>query len=247
MDLVELHKIDPKKFKRHPWELARFKILGFFLSVKSSGNFIVDVGSGDAFIARQLSEKFPQNKLAAIDSNYDLQFITEHQQPNLLLFKSINEVTSSEPIDFVLLMDVLEHMEKPEELLHDIRKLRITSTTQFIITVPAFQSLFSEHDVFLKHFKRYNRKQLIRFMKEEGFQITRSGYFFFSLLILRVFQKFFRLHPKQGLHNWEGNTLQTNFIASLLWIDFKIAWYLSRIGINLPGLSCYCICHPLPS
>jgi 2-polyprenyl-3-methyl-5-hydroxy-6-metoxy-1,4-benzoquinol methylase len=247
MDLVEHQKIDLKKFKRHPWELARFQILSFFLSGKNSGKFIVDVGSGDAFIARQLSAKFPEYQLAAVDINYDPQFILANKQPNLLLLKNIGEVPNDKPIDAVLLMDVLEHMEKPEQLLHDIRKLAIISSTQFIITVPAFQTLFSQHDIFLKHFKRYSRAQLIEMMRKEGFEITESGYFFASLLILRVLQKLFKMHPKQGLHNWEGSSFQTNVIASILWIDFKISWYLSRIGIILPGLSCYCICHPLPS
>jgi trans-aconitate methyltransferase len=248
MDLTEQKKIDAPDFKRHPWELVRLNILFSFLEKIPSRNFIMDVGSGDAFVAAQLSERYRHSKVAAIDIHYNDAFINENRRPNLLLAKTIKDFNSPETVDIVLLMDVLEHIKEPEELLHQIKQLKsISQATQFIITVPAFQMLFTQHDVLLGHYKRYTRKQLTELLRKQGFEIKRSGYFFMSLLMARALQKIFKTRFKKGLHNWQGNSFRTRVIVALLWIDFKISWYLSNLGINLPGLSCYCLCHPLPS
>jgi len=248
MDLLEQEKIRSSQFKRHPWEIVRLKILLFLLKKRPDKNLIVDVGSGDAFVATQLSEKLFNTKIAAVDINYNEQFINDNKRTNIVFLKNISHVPEIGIIDTILLMDVLEHIERPEDLLDDIRTLKnVSSATEFIITVPAFQFLFSEHDTFLKHYRRYNRIELNGLVCKEGFKIKSSGYFFVTLFFARLCQKLFGIKPSQGLHNWNRGRLMTSIIIALLWTDFKICWYLSRIGINLPGLSCYCICHPLPS
>lgn len=248
MDLIEQQKIENAKFIRHPWETVRFKVLCSFLKKIKKKNFILDIGSGDAFVAKELSQKLSSVNIAAVDINYNDEFIIRNQRDNLCFFKSLNDLQTTENIDVVLLMDVLEHIEKPEALLNEVKKLRgISTSTQFIITVPAFQILFTQHDVFLKHFKRYNRTQLLQLMQQQNFAIDESGYFFFSLLPTRTVQKIFRLKTKQGPHNWKGSRFTTSFLTAVLWLDFKFSWLLSRIGISLPGLSCYCICHLSPS
>lgn len=248
MDLIEQKKINSDEFKRHPWETVRFKVLLFLLKKITNRNFIVDIGSGDAFIAMQLAQRFFASTVFAVDINYDDEFIKENDKQNLPFLKSIKDVPDTNPVDAILLMDVLEHIQNPEELLNDIKQLKnVSSSTQLIITVPAFQSLFSEHDIFLKHYRRYNRKQLNKLVAETGFQIDYTGYFFITLFVARLFQKNFDIKAKHGLHDWKGNQLVTSIASIILWIDFKISWYLSRTGIHLPGLSCYCICHPLPS
>lgn len=248
MDLKEQVQIETKDFKRHPWEITRFRILCFFLKkISKQKQFILDIGSGDGFIAKQLSQKLPGCKILAVDVNYKEQFVQENIHPNVSFFKNIADVPVTENIDIVLLMDVVEHIEDPEKLLTNMRQLKnISSLTQFIITVPAFQRLFTQHDVFLGHYKRYSRKEIIKLLKHAGFEIKNSGYFFFSLLIVRFFQKLFHKKQQGGLHNWKESQFKTALLTTLLCIDFKISWYLSRLGMHLPGLSCYCICHLSP-
>lgn len=248
MDLIEQKKINSTQFKRHPWEIVRFKILLFLLKKIPGKNFIVDVGSGDGFVASKLSKKFPKSEIAAVDINYTEDFVRTDKTPNLVFLKSLDALPVNTSINTVLLMDVLEHIEKPERLLNALRQLKsFTTQTRVIVTVPAFQFLFSEHDVFLKHFRRYNRKQLKQLLCNEGFTISFNGYFFSTLFFTRLLQKIFGRKINNGLHNWEGSSLLTAIITALLWSDFKISWYLSRIGIHLPGLSCYCVCYLQPS
>lgn len=247
MDLVEQRQADKKEFKRHPWEMARFRILDFFVHKHHlSKKFILDVGSGDAFVSGRLAEKYPGTIINAVDVNYDDNFINAHKHIPVRFIRSLQE-TERGKIDLVLLMDVIEHIENPGKLTSELKLLKgVDHSTSFFITVPAFQSLFTGHDVFLGHYRRYTRRGLTRFMKEQGFEIKESGYFFFSLLLVRCFQKFSGQKNINALHNWKGKAWKTSLISSFLWADFKISWYLSRPGIQLPGLSCYCICNPLP-
>lgn len=248
MDLLEQKKISANQFKRHPWEITRLKILLFLLKNRSSKSFIVDIGSGDAFIAKGLAEKFPDATLAAVDINYDETFIRENTKDNLEVFSDVRDLSHERTVDTLLLMDVLEHIQQPEKVLLDIKnELKLSTATQLFITVPAFQSLFTDHDVFLKHFKRYNRKQLAYLVNKQGFEVKQSGYFFFSLLIPRIFQRLSGGKRVTGVHNWKQGSFVTSTMLTILWVDFKICWYLSRIGIHLPGLTCFCICRPLPS
>ena len=63
------------------------------------------------------------------------------------------EIASTDA-DLVLLMDVLEHMTDDVTLLREYVE-RVTSGTRFLITVPAFGFLWSGHDEFLRHYRRY--------------------------------------------------------------------------------------------
>src|SRR5258708_12552202 len=65
------------------------------------------------------------------------------------------------PADIVLILDVLEHVPEETALFTDIRNnIPTTPATKWIITVPAFQSVFSRHDTLLGHYTRYNLTQL---------------------------------------------------------------------------------------
>lgn len=250
MDLIEFLRVQDN-FKRHPWEIARAKIATFILnSHRSAARKIIDIGSGDAFIAGSVAEAFPSTSVTAVDINYSHEIIhrLNKQQPNLELKQTLEDVSNAEPIDAVLLMDVLEHLANPGEMLQSIRSKAVHEKTNFFITVPAFQSLFTEHDEILGHYKRYNRKQLKQLVTSNGFRVVHSGYFYCSLLPVRTIQKWTKADfNENGLFNWKQGKFITNLIANIFLTEFKFSYYLSRFGIHLPGLTCYCICRPLTS
>jgi len=254
MDLLELKSVQTESFIRHPWEIARARIVLNFINKRiKSPKAIVDIGSGDAFIAGSVAKEYPQTTVTAIDINYtkdDLTVLTINKPGNLYYFSDIDSIEKNPyPIDVILLMDVLEHIEKPGSFINTIKNLNpVSNTTGFFITVPAFQQLFSKHDKELGHYKRYSRKELISLLTSNGFRIKESGYFFNNLVLIRGFQKLFNSNPKShSLYHWKAGKLFTSLITTLFWMEFKISWYLSRIRIYLPGLTCYCICYPLPS
>jgi len=55
-----------------------------------------------------------------------------------------------------------------------------------LITVPAFQKLFSRHDEFLGHYRRYNLQGISSTAEKAGLEILERSYFFSSLLLPRT-------------------------------------------------------------
>ena len=57
--------------------------------------------------------------------------------------------------DLIILLDVLEHIEKSKAFMTKVSKL-LNNHGSVIVGVPAYQKLWSKHDEQLLHFRRYN-------------------------------------------------------------------------------------------
>jgi SAM-dependent methyltransferase len=250
MDIIEFQNNTNEN--RHPWELARLEVVYSFiskhLSTKQAVN-ILDVGCGDTFVVSELLKKMPNAKFHAVDIEFTAEMIEQFQDKGIELYQHINELENRiEKANLVLLMDVIEHIEDEKAFLKDlIQKNYISNDTLFLITVPAYQSLFSEHDVFLKHYRRYSRKQLNNVLKESGFEIIESGNFFSSLIVPRLLslakERLFSSKEAKGLTSWKGSKKQSNILKEVLYLDFKTTNILKQLGVNLPGLSTYSLCR----
>lgn len=254
MDLLEYSK-RTDTFNRHPWEMARVDILLFFIKKLSTPvRHILDIGSGDAFIASSVAEKYPDASVAAIDTNYDeavISALNKKMPPNLNLHKNLQDVHVAGKTDLVVLMDVLEHVAQPDKLLEELlRHPSVGPETIFFITVPAFQFLFTVHDEQLGHYKRYTYRRLRKLIAEKSLTELGGGYCFNSLLLPRYFSKLKeQMAGKKpaavdGIHNWKQGPFVSGLLKGLMVAEFKFTWYLSRAGIRIPGLTCYCICKP---
>lgn len=253
MDLIEISD----NINRHPWEIARKTIVHKWISniIQKENIEILDVGSGDAYLADSFTNAFSKSNAYCVDTGYTIDMINiikhNFKNNNLNLYSSLNAVKVND-INIVTLLDVLEHVPNDVELLDQIvSQPYINSDTCFIITVPAYQTLFSKHDELLKHYRRYNLKKLKRTINECGLISIDSGYFFTTLIIPRILQLMVeKLISKNrnpdNLGRWTGSKLSTSIIKNVLMIDYKIGEILKFVGINLPGLSCYIICKKQP-
>ena len=250
MDIIEYQ--NKTNENRHPWELARLEVVYSFMSKYFTNNAkinILDVGCGDTFVVSEMQKKMLLAQFHAIDTAFTNKMIEEFQVDGISLYKTIDELESKiEKADLVLLMDVIEHIENDKGFLVDlVNKKFIHPETLFLITVPAYQSLFSVHDEFLKHFRRYSRKKLSNTLKDTGFEIIESGNFFSSLLAPRLLsitkEKLFGKRETKGLAEWKGSEKQSRLLKEILLLDFKTTNTIQRLGIKLPGLSTYALCR----
>jgi SAM-dependent methyltransferase len=70
----------------------------------------------------------------------------------------------------VVLLDVLEHVEFPVEVLRHVHRA-LADDGAVIVTVPAYPWLFSRWDVQLGHFRRYTVREFRRHANEAGFRV----------------------------------------------------------------------------
>ena len=257
MDISELKRQRSSDLQRHPWEIVRAGIINFLLKKYNSapGN-IADVGSGDTYVLQQLNMRGIEKRFA-VDTGYDDEIVSQLKTNNtgkeIRFLRSKEDLENSRtPINLFLFLDVLEHCEDDKAVLSSyVHTSAADDRAAFLITVPAYQGLWSTHDQLLGHYRRYTRRQLEKLCKEEKLKVIRSGYFFFTLLPARWMQRMLERSglrkPDRSIDNWNGSTVVSKLILAILWLDFYIGYGLSKAGIILPGLSCYCICQKSPS
>ena len=78
------------------------------------------------------------------------------------------------------MMDVLEHVADDKQLLKEY-STRLAAEGRIFITVPAFMFVFSGHDLFLEHHRRYTIRSLESVLYDAGLIPIKMRYYFASL------------------------------------------------------------------
>lgn len=249
MDLSEFDRLfDKENYKRHPWEISRKEVLFKLLKsskIKFPVKRIVDIGGGDAFVIHEIYKQNLAEEFVTIDTAYSQEIISQlkmnYGESPIQYVQNLKDylaIFPSEENVLFLCMDVLEHLENENEILNHLTQIN----NYFLFAVPAFQSVFSNHDVLLGHYRRYNLKQLEHVLNLHDFQIQHKGYYFTSLLLVRWLESIFNKNKKASIDNWTGSVLKTKIITTVLKMDFSFTQLLQKFGIRMYGLSCYCIC-----
>ena len=79
------------------------------------------------------------------------------------------------------LFDVLEHLERPEELLREAHRV-LQPDGMLVVTVPAMQWLWGDEDDVAGHYRRYRRPSLDETICAAAFHPLSSQYLFASLV-----------------------------------------------------------------
>ncbi len=143
---------------------------------------LVDIGAGSALFSRELLRLGQIQSVVAVDTGYQEEF------DDLELKISFRKSTTYEHFSHFLLTDVLEHIECDTDFLAGIVK-EANPGSRFIITVPAHMSLWSAHDVFLKHFRRYKKSELRVLLSSSGLEVTSIRYIYSSVFLLAYIQR----------------------------------------------------------
>lgn len=245
MDLVEQTSTFAK---RHPWEVARAE---FFLrllrrrGLLETGQDWLDVGAGDAWFARQLRRLLPSAaNLTCWDINYSTEDLASQEGHDGI---SLVADRPSGRFDRVLMLDVIEHVEDDVDFTRAIAEDLIAEDAIVLVSVPAYQALFSSHDRTLQHYRRYSPGECRRLLEGSGLVLLAEGGLFHSLLPVRLGQALLeRVRPvksrSSGVGAWRAGTATTKAVTRALITDAKLSLLLSGRGLSLPGLSYWALC-----
>jgi len=171
MDLKET-EILGEDISRHWYYRSKAKAMMSLLGNKIPVN-ILDIGAGSGFFSRYLLANTSAVSASCVDISYPEEFDDQEDGKPIQFRRSIEKNNA----DVVLLMDVLEHVDDDVGLLsHYVQKAPVGA--RFLISVPAFQFLWSSHDVFLEHKRRYQLEQLEQVVKNAGLTVSSGGYYF---------------------------------------------------------------------
>lgn len=240
MDLAEKNK---NSTFRHPWEISRAHFVLQFIKNNPISTQYVDIGAGDLFFTKKLTN-YTNKPVYAIDLNYK----SLYQTNKIILLKNVADMPRN-TANCIILMDVLEHIQNENLFLKKILEI-LKPGKQIIITVPAYQFLFSPHDIFLKHYRRYNKKRLTTLLRKHGLEVKYVSYFYSSLFLIRLVQIVLlklkvSLQMDKGVGNWnqKQDSIITKVMTSVLNIDCFVNKFINRFGITLPGLSLCAVCN----
>jgi len=221
-----------KNQKKHWWFQARKKIIDQIISsinLKKRNN-ILDFGAGSGVNLDMLS------KYGLVDiheKNKYARAIIKKEKKIKNLYSTLKIKKKS--YDLILLADVIEHVKQPKVLLKDLKKF-LKKDGYILITVPAYQFLFSKKDKVLGHYRRYN-KELLK-TELSGFKVENISYFntFLSIpiIIMTMLNKFLKRDYIKQVET------TPNFILNkLCYIIFASEKYFIKY-FNLPfGISIY--------
>lgn len=195
---------------------------------------VVDVGSGSGFFAYSLDRKFANDisKVYLVDINYTPEEIAATQNAKIEKTLRIPERIEN---SIVILMDVLEHLEDDLKMLQDIKAAAVGNNNYFFITVPAFNSLWSGHDDYLGHYRRYKIPMLKSVLQKAGFHTTNSYYLYGGLFpMVWAARKLSNLKKGEATSNMRPFSKLTNSVLYNI-----CAAEMSIAGMNkIAGVTC---------
>lgn len=143
-------------------------------------------------------------------------------------------------VDSVMLLDIIEHLESDVSALAEAHRC-IRRGGILILTVPAHQFLFGQHDVVNKHYRRYSLNEVVQRIEQAGFTIVKTSFF---SMILFLPLALYRITDKLGLWSFlkskdgsDFSMMKDDWINALLIRVISLERYLLRLRLLLMGSS----------
>ncbi len=189
----------------HWWYRGRRRIIRAELDrlALPVGARVLDAGCGSG---RTLEELVDYGAPAGIELDPDAAELARSRGVAEVLVGRLEELPwSADTFDLITCLDVLEHTPDDRLTLAELR--RVCKPGGFLlITVPAYQALWSLHDEANHHYRRYSRRSLSSAASQAGWSVVRSSSFNSVLLapaaVVRLAQRRF------GTHNGYTNDLE---------------------------------------
>lgn len=217
------------------WATYRSKLISQIMT-RQGKSVMWEIGSGDGNVAIPLRDR--NQAVIGIEPLLSGATVTSMAGIRTYLGTLDSLELPSESIDVIGAFDVLEHIERPDELLKEIYRV-LKPDGIFLLTVPAHQWLYSDFDKSIGHFRRYSRRALRDSLTGSGFEQNQLK-FMFSLFVVPAFL-LRRVPSLLGRNRNSQSTIQSvkrqNQMLSWLkpFLSFLLA--IERI-VNLPiGLS----------
>ena len=221
----------------HWWFAARRRILVRYLlhhATTSRRLKLLDVGCGTGAILAEVSRYFDAYGMDA--SPLAIEFCRKRGLSKLFV-GNLDAFPGTERFDIITLLDVIEHIDDDGDALRQAYG-RLNEEGAILVTVPAYQWLWSSHDVVNHHKRRYTRTTLARVVSGAGFRIHHLTYFntlLFPVALLR--RVFARASDKQQADDFRVPARPVNTALSGI---FGVEQY-ALLHTTLPfGLSLLC-------
>jgi SAM-dependent methyltransferase len=193
---------------------------------------ILDVGAGSGFFSRHLLAETAARSALCVDIGYPSERDDSVAGKPVLYRRD----TGPTDCDLVLMMDVLEHVDDDCGLLRHYAA-KVPSGAHFLVTVPAFGFLWSGHDVFLEHKRRYRLVEIETAMRDAGLSVVRGAYYFGLVFPLAAAVRLASRHTTEPKSSLKQHGAITNGLLSAICAAELPLFPLNRLA----GLSAFAL------
>jgi SAM-dependent methyltransferase len=190
---------------RHWWYRGRRRVLekvidGLALPAPAR---ILDAGCGSG---RNMVDLAQRGTVTGVELSETSVSIARGRGAGEVVRGSVLEMPfADESFELALCLDVIEHLEDDVAAMRELRRV-VVPGGPLLVTVPAYQWLWSGHDVVNHHHRRYTDRSLQRAAQQAGWGELRSTHFNSLLLpaaiLLRVLERFSRKPTESSLDLW---------------------------------------------
>ena len=229
-------------YRSHWWWRARETlILGRLrkLVPEEGWNRVLDVGCGDGLTLGRLAEFAKVVEGLEVDPTIVSPATSQRFRIHTGMLD--DEFDPAGEYDLITMLDVLEHIQDPVAALQRCREM-LAPGGMLLITVPAYRSLWTNHDEVNHHFTRYTRRTLSEVLRQSGLSCLESAYFFHWLvppkLAVMAYERLFNARP-----------LHTRIPASALNRGLELLSELEQRTVTrlrvIPGTSLLALASPV--
>lgn len=172
-------------YEKHWWWRAREAVIVDVVAKLRSGKKrqrILDVGCGDGLFFDRLS---PFGDVEGVEPDPTTLAANGRHRHAIHVGAFDATFAPHSRYSLILMLDVLEHLPDPTTALRHAVSL-LSADGRVVITVPAFQQLWTSHDVLNHHYRRYTKRSFAEVAQAAGLMIEDQWYFFYWLFPLKL-------------------------------------------------------------
>jgi SAM-dependent methyltransferase len=190
---------------RHWWYQGRRRVLESAIERLGlpTHAHILDAGCGSG---RNMVELAHHGVVTGVElSDTSVHLARERDAGEVIAGSVMDMPFEDSSFDLTVSLDVIEHLEDDVGALRELRRVT-TPGGALLVTVPAYQWLWSGHDVVNHHYRRYNRRTLLTAAESAGWKLERftnfSSLTLPAAILLRMLERFIPSTTKSSLDLW---------------------------------------------
>jgi hypothetical protein len=197
---------------------------------------ILDIGAGSGFFSKMLLLQTTARSAICVDPGYP-EDRSEIVSGKPIAFRRVHPAGDA---DVILLMDVLEHIDDDVGLLRTYAAAARMGT-RFIVSVPAFSWLWSAHDEFLEHRRRYTLTHVMDMMSHAGLSPV-TGFYFFGALFpavaaQRLWRRWWTAGTVPGSDLRQHHSVTNSILKGICLAECAIAQHNHAFGLTAFGVA----------
>ncbi len=229
----------------HWWGIARRDFIRRLLDSFeiSKDGAVIDVGCSSGPLVEHLQKAGFRNVHGVDISELAVSMAHRRGMDTVRQMEATKLGFSDSYFDAIVASDIIEHLRDEREALAEWSRV-LKPQGKLIVFAPAFEFLWSEHDVANRHFRRYTGGELRNALLDAGFSVDRLAYWNSAIFLpaagVRVAKKLLpRAWSKTHDLRENNSPLLNSLLARFMLLENRVLdkWYDAPVGVSVYAIA----------